>query len=167
MHYLLLLMTLVGAGIFLWYRYEDARALWRRTAWRHRSAPHPFEAYKTPMPAATAVVVLALRSTGDITAEGRTAMVSALSRTFGISEDEAQALVAQALADVRDTTDEQRWTAKMAAILGAHCSPAEQQQVLTLIETLTRSEGVPAPDSLRLIVRRYCDALGLRKPLWV
>ncbi len=176
MHILAILLgVLTAIGVFIWRAraganaarqiadtVEDAGAFVRRRRWQGRAAPRPVDQIDDPMLAATAILVLAIRCERDVTSEDRARVTEEICRTFGIPADQAHDLLGEAEFTVRDITDEPTCAARLARVLGAHCTLEERAQVTQMVKAVTEADGLS--ELRKRMLRRYAEAAGLPEP---
>ena len=174
MPYLIGLLAILAAIVFILWRIgvifqrgqqaieaaNDLQASVRRSRWRQGQLERPIEAIDEPMLAATAVIVLVLKTEREITTEIQGRLAGALAETFGCPASDARDLVSQALFSTREIADERRWIGKLAQPIAESCTPAERRDVVAALESVAGPDGLT--DAQRNLVRHFEELVGLR-----
>jgi uncharacterized tellurite resistance protein B-like protein len=84
---------------------NDARGLFRRWSWRRKHAKHPLDTIDDAREAAAAMMVATAQSDGGITERERLAITAEMTKRFGATPEQAEALLARARWLVQDRND--------------------------------------------------------------
>jgi uncharacterized tellurite resistance protein B-like protein len=120
---------------------DDARGLFRRWGWRRRQLRNPLDGVDDAREAAAAMMVAAAQSDGSITERERTAIAAEMSRHFGATPQQAEALIARARWLVQDRTDAGEVFRRLTPLMVRTCGPQERSDLVGMLEAVAAADG--------------------------
>ena len=133
---------------------DEARGLFRRWGWRRKQLKSPLEAIDDPREAAAAMMVAVAQCDGAITERERTAIVAEISKHFGATERQAEALLARARWAVQDRSDAGEVFRRLTPLIVRTCGPTERSDLVAMLQAVAQadsgSDDVLAQDIARL-----------------
>jgi uncharacterized tellurite resistance protein B-like protein len=120
---------------------DDARGLFRRWGWRRKQLHNPLDGVDDAREAAAAMMVAAAQSDGSITERERTAMAAEMSRRFGATLQQAEALIARARWLVQDRTDAGEVFRRLTPLIKRTCGPQEKSDLIEMLAAVAAADG--------------------------
>jgi uncharacterized tellurite resistance protein B-like protein len=120
---------------------DEARGLFRRWGWRRKQLHNPLDGVDDAREAAAAMMVAAAQSDGSITERERTAMAAEMSRRFGATLQQAEALIARARWLVQDRTDAGEVFRRLTPLIKRTCGPQEKSDLIEMLATVAAADG--------------------------
>jgi uncharacterized tellurite resistance protein B-like protein len=157
MHILAILGAVVGVALFVLFRMQqaanaardiadvadDARGLVRRWSWRRKHARHPLDMVDDAREAAAAMMVVVAQSDGGITERERVAITTEMTRRFGATREQADALFARARWLVKDSADASEVFRRLTPLVQRNCGPTERSDLMEMLGAVASADGDP------------------------
>jgi uncharacterized tellurite resistance protein B-like protein len=155
MHILAILGAVVGVLLFALFRMQqaahaardivdaadEARGVFRRWSWRRKHARHPLDTVEDAREAAAAMMVVVAQSDGGVTERERTAITGEMTKRFGATPDQAEALFARARWLVKDSADAGEVFRRLNPVIQRTCGATERADLIEMLDAVARADG--------------------------
>jgi uncharacterized tellurite resistance protein B-like protein len=155
MHILAAVGAVLGVLLFILFRMQqaanaardiadvadDARGLFRRWRWRSKHAKHPLDTIDDAREAAAAMMVATAQSDGAITERERLAITAEMTKRFGATPDQAEALFARARWLVQDRNDAGEVFRRLTPLVLRTCGPTERSDLIEMLGIIAKADG--------------------------
>lgn len=134
----------------------------RRGRWKNAAQEiAPLERIETPLAAATAVIVLILRTKRELSKEVREKLCQEMQSVLRLSENEALTEIAEAVYAAQQTYDERRWIRRLTLQNLHACTLQEREDVVTVATAVMEAVDW-AGDAERDLLRYYEECALLK-----
>jgi uncharacterized tellurite resistance protein B-like protein len=165
MAYLMAFLAAFGAvGLILWRikmaadatrdlaeAAHDARNFVRRTRWKSRQAAGRKPVPEDPRLAAAAMMAAIAETDGALSEAERAAILGEITMRFALSENDAEALLAEGRWLSKDAGDLASFLRHMDPPVRAVCSDQEQRDLITMLTAVAEAEGEADPIAAQAI----------------
>jgi uncharacterized tellurite resistance protein B-like protein len=133
---------------------DEARGLFRRWGWRRKQLRSPLDGVDDAREAAAAMMVAVAQADGSITERERAAIAAEMSRHFGATAQQAEALTARARWLVQDRIDAGEVFRRLTPLIVRSCGPQEKLDLIQMLQAVAAADSgnddVLAQDIARL-----------------
>ena len=137
---------------------NDARGLFRRWSWRRKHAKHPLDTIDDAREAAAVMMVATAQSDGGITERERLAITAEMSKRFGATPEQAEALLARARWLVQDRNDAGEVFRRLTPLVLRTCGPTERTDLIEMLGAIAVADG-RADEVVRQDIARFAHSL--------
>jgi uncharacterized tellurite resistance protein B-like protein len=155
MHILAILGAVAGIALFILFRMQqaanaardiadvadEARGAFRRWGWRRKHAKHPLDMVDDAREAAAAMMVVVAQADGGVTERERSAIIAQMSKRFGATTQQAEALLARARWLVKDSSDAGEVFRRLTPVVQRTCGSIERADLLEMLNTIANADG--------------------------
>ncbi len=133
---------------------DEARGLFRRWGWRRKHAKHSLDLIDDAREAAAAMMVVVAQSDGSITERERVAITAQMTKRFGATPDQAEALFARARWLAKDSGDASETFRRLTPLIQRTCGAIERSDLIEMLDAVAKADGsaddIVAQDIARL-----------------
>lgn len=172
MHILAALAAAVGVVLFVLFRMQQAsravsdvtdaadnvRGFLRRLAWSRKASVNPLDAVTDPREAAAAMMAAVAEADGAMSAEEKAVIGRLMAEHFGASPAQCEELLARGRWLVQGRVNIGETLRRLKAPVVKSCSPAEQRDLVAMLEAVAIADG-RSDDALDEEIRRFARGM--------
>jgi uncharacterized tellurite resistance protein B-like protein len=120
---------------------DDARGLFRRWGWRRKLAKNPLDTVDDAREAAAVMMVVTAQSDGSVTERERAAIIAAMARYFGATQQQAEELLARGRWLVQDRNDPGEVFRRLTPLIQRTCGPTERSDLIAMLGAVAQVDN--------------------------